>query len=339
MSMERWDIIIIGGGPAGLTAGLYAARGGMKTLLLEKITPGGQAATTERIENYPGFPQGIGGLELTERIREQSLRFGLKIKSEEVIEIQNLNQELRGNHESTRMETDRSQMSDVRRGQGFKAIKTKDKTYKSLAVIVASGAEAKKLGVPGEEELRGRGVSYCATCDGPLFRNQDIIVIGGGDRAVEEALFLTKFAKKVILIHRRDRLRATKILEERVLSNPKVEFIWQSVVTRILGDKRVEGVKVKNIKSREEKELKAKGIFILVGIKPETEFLKGVLEMDKDGYIITDENMKTSEEGIYACGDARKKLLRQVVTACGEGALAAFATQQYVEELKGTAYK
>lgn len=312
-----YDIVIIGGGPAGLTAGLYAARARMKTMLVEKMVMGGQAAITETIENFPGFPDGIAGAELTDRMAEQASRFGLEFIDEEVSGIK----------EKT-----------IETNQGFSVV-TGEKEYSTLAIIVATGAEPKKLEVRGEEEFKGRGVSYCATCDGPFFKDLDIIVVGGGDTAVEEALFLTKFGRKVSLVHRRDRLRATKILQERALANPKIEFVWDSVVTAILGQESVEGVTVKNVKMDVEKEIPARGVFVFVGIEPNTQFLHGLVEADGSGYIVTDENMQTSKEGVFACGDARKKLLRQVVTACGEGATAAFAAQHYVEELKGTAYK
>lgn len=308
--MKDYDIIIIGGGPAGLTAGIYASRARMRTLLIERLAPGGQAALTEIIENYPGFPEGVPGLELMKKMREQAIKTGLEIVPGEVTEIE----------------------------AEKKLVKTKDRKYKALAIIIASGAHPQKLGVPREDRLLGKGVSYCVTCDGPLFKDRDVVVVGGGDSAVEEALFLTKFAKKVILIHRRERLRAAKILQERALANKKIEFIWDSAVTEILGEEGVDGVRVKNKKTKEEKEIPCQGVFISIGIIPATEFLKGLTNIDERGYLLTDEDMKTSQEGIYACGDCRKKLLRQIITACGEGALAAFAATKYVEELKGMAY-
>ncbi|MCD5390533.1 thioredoxin-disulfide reductase [candidate division NPL-UPA2 bacterium] len=317
-----YDIIIIGGGVAGLTAGIYAGRAGMRTLLIEKISPGGQAATAGLIENYPGFPEPISGMELTDRMSRQAEKFGMEKVEGEVIGLK-----LRETEE---------EVSSVNAGR--KLVRTQNREYETLTVIVATGAEPKKLGVPGEEEFRGKGVSYCATCDGPLFRAQEIVMVGGGDTAVEEALFLTKFAKKVILVHRRDRLRATKLLQERALSNEKMELIWNCVVTEILGEDKVKGVRVKNRRSGEEKDISIQGVFISVGIKPGTAFLHSLVDMDEEGYIITDEKMKTSADGIYAGGDCRKKLLRQIVTACGEGATAAVAAQHYVEELKGTAY-
>jgi len=316
--VSEYDIIIIGGGPAGLTAGLYTSRSGLKTLLLEKVAPGGQAALAWTIENYPGFPEGINGPELTERIEKQAEKYGLEIKSGEVAKVKVSSKDERS------------------KGMLEKVIKTEEgEEYKTVALIVATGTRPRKLGVPGEERLIGRGVSYCATCDGPLFKNRKVVVVGGGDAAVEEALFLSKFAEKTTLIHRRDELRATKIVQERAVSNPKLEFLWKSTVTEILGETEVEGVKVRNIETGKDLTLEAKGVFIYIGTIPNTGFLKGIIEMDNKGFIITDENMETSVKGIYACGDVRKKLLKQVVTACGEGATAGFAAGQYVGKWKG----
>jgi len=309
-----YDTIIVGGGPAGLTAGIYLSRARMNTLLIEKALPGGQAILTEIIENYPGFPHGIAGPELMQKMEEQAVRFGLKIEYGEVEEV--------------KIKEDK-----------VKIIKINNQEYRTLTIILASGAEASKLGVPGEEELKGRGVSYCATCDAPFFKDQKIAVIGGGDTAIEEALYLTKFAQEVTIIHRRDRLRATKILQERVFSNKKINFAWDSVVTKILGKEKVEGVLIQNKKTGEEKEIFCQGVFVFVGNIPNSKFSNKIIKLDQKGYIFTDDNMMTSQEGIYACGDVRKKLLRQVITACGEGATAAFAAQKYIEELKGVSYK
>ena len=312
-----YDAIIIGGGPAGLTAGIYLSRARMNTLLIEKTLPGGQAILTEIIENYPGFPHGIAGPELMQKMEEQAVRFGLKIEYGEVAEVK------------------------IKEGKEdkVKIVKINNQEYKTLTIVLASGAEAQKLGVPGEEELRGRGVSYCATCDAPFFKGQKIVVVGGGDTAIEEALYLTKFVREATIIHRRDRLRATKILQERVFSNKKINFAWDSVVTKILGNEKVEGVLVQNKKTSEEKEISCQGVFVFVGNIPNSKILNKLIKLDKKGYISTDDNMMSSQKGIYACGDVRKKILRQVVTACGEGATAAFAAQKYIEELKGVSYK
>ena len=306
------DVIIIGAGPAGLTAGMYAGRANLSTLILGDIY-GSQLAKTSLIENYPGFEEGISGMDLITKMIEQAKIYGVKNNTSIVKEIS-------------------------KKDDGFQ-VKTDDDTYLGLSIIIASGAHHTELGVFGEEKLAHKGVSYCATCDGPLFRDKDVVVVGGGDSAVKEALFLTKFARKVSLVHRRDRLRATKILQKRASSNEKMGFICESIVTEILGDDSVNGVKIKNVKTQKEKDLACQGVFIFVGIEPATKFLKGLLDTDESGYIITDDDMVTSVDGIYACGDARKKLFRQVVTACGEGATAAFSAQQYVEELKGIAYK
>lgn len=312
-----YDAIIIGGGPAGLTAGIYLSRAGMETLLIEKAMIGGQAVLTETIENYPGFPEGIGGLELVQKMEEQANRFGLKIEYGEVVEIRMME----------------------RKGNNLKIIKTNNQEFNALAIILTSGAEASKLGIPGEEELTGRGVSYCATCDAPFFRDKKIVVIGGGDTAIEEALYLTKFVREVTIIHRRDRLRATKILQERALDNDKINFVWDSTVTKVIGQEKVNGVLIQNKKTDEEKEIPCQGVFIFVGNIPNSKFIKELVKLDQRGYILTDDNMMTSQKGIFACGDVRKKILRQVVTACGEGATAAFAAQKYIEELKGVSYK
>ena len=309
-----YDTIIIGGGPAGLTAGIYLSRARMDTLLIEKAIPGGQAVLTEIIENYPGFPEGISGPQLMQKMEEQAVRFGLKIEYGEAAEV--------------KIKEDK-----------VKIIKINNQEYKTLTIILASGAEASKLGVPGEEELRGRGVSYCATCDAPFFKDQKIVVVGGGDTAIEEALYLTKFVREVTIIHRRDRLRATKILQERVFANKKINLAWDSVVTKVLGKEKVEGILIQNKKTGEEKEVPCQGVFVFVGNVPNSKFLNELIKLDQKGYILTDDNMMTSQEGIYACGDVRKKILRQVVTACGEGATAAFAAQKYIEELKGVSYK
>lgn len=302
------DLIIIGAGPAGLTAGLYAARYRLKTLILEKLNPGGQILLSPSIENFPGFPGGISTQELTDRFKKQIDELGAKIGMEEVSGI-SVNPQLKTSAYN---------------------VNTKDNSYPARAVIIATGAQPKRLGVEGETRLTGRGVSYCGTCDGPLFRNKEIVVIGGGDRAFEEALFLAGYAKKVTLIHRRQAFRASKILEEKARDNPKINFLLESVVEEISGKDKVEAVKVKNVKTGAENLLHCQGVFVFVGINPNTPFLSNFLSRDEQGFIITDEELKTSKEGIFACGDCRKKSLYQVVTACADGAIAAASAQRYL---------
>lgn len=309
---EIYDLVIIGAGPAGLTAGLYAARARMKTLILERGVPGGQVLLTHRIENFPGFKDGVSSFELIKNMDEQARKYGTEIVNSEVLRIK-----------------------EIKEKNKIFEIETTDKIFLTYSLIVATGAEAKKMGVIGEEEFIGKGVSYCATCDAPFYKDKEVIVVGGGDAAVEEALVLTNFARKVYLIHRRSVLRATKILQERVLNNPKIKFVGNCVVEEIKGVDKVEEVKILNLKDKSSLSLKVDGIFIFVGHKPSTEFLKGFLSLDKDGFIITDDEMKTEKEGVFASGDVRRKILRQIITACGEGATAAFSAQRYVEELKG----
>jgi len=303
---KTYEVIIIGGGPAGMTAGLYTTRSRLRTLLIETGLLGGQITTTELIENYPGFPEGINGSELSLLMEQQVKRFGLEIINQEVLEV--------------RLEEDR------------KVVRTHVSDYYSETVIISSGTEYRKLGIPGEDTFIGKGVSFCATCDGAFFKDSRIVVVGGGDSALTEALFLTKFAKEVTIIHRRDALRATKIYQERAQAHPKINFLWNSVVQEIKGDKEVRSVLVKNVKTNKVKEFETAGVFLFVGISPKTQFIKGLVEMDEGGYIITNENCETSVKGIFAAGDCRKKLLRQIATAVGDGATAAFALEKYLEE-------
>ena len=300
-----YDVIIIGGGPAGLTAGIYTSRARLKTLLIESYSVACQAVTTDHIENYPGFPEGVNGFELIEKFKKQAEKFGTEFIIDEV--------------------------KDITESKPGWQVETDDKSYTSRAVIIASGARPKRLDISGEDKFRGKGVSYCATCDGALFKNKEVVVAGGGDTALEEAIFLTRFAKKVTVIHRRNALRGTKILQERAFSNKKIEFVWDAVISEILGEIKVSAVKVKNVKTSIEKDLLCDGVFIFVGYTPNTAFLKNLLPLDENGYVIADDNCLTLKPGIFACGDCRKKLLRQVVTACGEGATAAFACQHYLE--------
>lgn len=305
--MDTVDLIIIGGGPAGLSAGIYAARADLKTVLLERGMPGGMAASTEFIENYPGFPEGIGGPELAMAMDAQARRFGLNIMNTNV--------------------------ESIRRGQEHWLVETDDGIMAARTVILATGAQPSRLGVPGEGKFHGRGVSYCATCDGAFFRDKIVAVIGGGDAAVEEGLFLTKFAAKVYLVHRRDRLRATKILQQRALNNTKIEFCWNSVVDEILGQDTITGVQLKDVKTGERRLLDVEGVFVYVGLKPATGLVKDLVKLDQFGYVFTDENMMTSQPGLFSAGDVRSKSLRQVVTAVADGAIAAVAVEKYLESL------
>lgn len=304
--MQPYDLVIIGAGPAGLTAALYSARSKLKTLFIEKLMTGGQLSTYEELENYPGV-QHTTGPDVAMQMEEQAQKFGAEKNFAEVTAI-----ELDGN---------------------FRIIKTTEGDFIAKAVIVASGAKPRLLDCPGELELRGRGVSYCATCDGPLFEGSDVLVVGGGNSAVEEAYYLTKFAQSVTIIHRRDRLRATKIAQDRAFANPKLQFMWNSVVEKINGTDTVKTVEIRNIKTGEITALQANGVFIYVGTEANTSFVRGLLNLDENGYIITDENMCTNIPGIYAAGDIRAKLLRQVVTAVADGAIAAYHAEKYMEEI------
>jgi len=303
--MKEHDVIIIGGGPAGLTAGLYAARSRLDVLLLEKLMPGGQAVTTSLVENYPGFEEGISGPDLMIRMDQQARKFGLNVEI--------------------------AQVERVALDDGKKKIFADGKEYSVRALIVASGAQPRLLGVPGEKELKGKGVSYCATCDGAFFREKRVAVVGGGDSAVEEAVYLTKFAEKVFIIHRRDQLRAAKLVQERALQNDKVEVLWDSVVTRINGEQLVQSMNVKNVKTGQESQLDVTGVFMYVGVIPNSDFFDFPIDRDAGGFLITDQNMQTTVEGIYAAGDVRSKPFRQIVNATGEGAMAAFSAEKFLE--------
>ena len=303
-----YELVIIGGGPAGLTAGLYAARAGLNAVLIEKIVPGGQVIVTDWIENYPGFPEGLSGPDLVQKITEQVKRFDLNIESNEVVSV------------------DLSEPS--------KKITLNDRTITTHTIIIATGAFPKKLGVPGEDTFYGKGISSCATCDGPFFKDLIVAAVGGGDTAVQESLFLTKFAKKVYLIHRRDRLRAAAILQKRALSNEKIEIIWDSVLTDISGLTNVENITVQNVKTGGKIRLSVDGCFIWVGTIPNTKFLADSVKLDEHGFIVAGLNMETSVPGVFAVGDVRNTPLRQIATAVGDGAIAAISAENYIENVK-----
>ncbi len=309
MSNVDYDLVIIGGGPGGLTAGIYASRARLKVLLLEKELPGGQMAITDWVENYPGFPEGISGMDLAEKMKEQALKFDLEIATGDVASL--------------------DFSGDV------KKVVLTDREITSHTIIIASGASPRMLGV-GDEELKGKGISTCATCDAPFYRDKVVVAVGGGDTAVQESIFLTKFAKKVYLVHRRDELRATKILQERALENDKIEFVWDSVVTGFGADlfKGVEKVFVENVKSGEKQTIEADGCFIWIGIEPTTGFIGDSLELNEWGFIKADGNMETSVPGVFAVGDVRDTPLRQITTAVGDGSIAAIMAEHFLENLK-----
>ncbi|MEE9910767.1 MAG: thioredoxin-disulfide reductase [Deltaproteobacteria bacterium] len=310
-----YDIVIIGGGPAGYTAGIYAARATLKTLLIEGAGTVSQITMTDMIENYPGIPDGINGFELMQLFKKQALKFGLEILPQDVTAI--------GKNPAAPVVWE---------------VKAGNKIYKTLSIIAATGAMWRSLGVPGEAEFAGRGVSYCATCDGPFYRNRDVAVVGGGDTAIQEALFLTHFAKKVIVVHRRDRLRAAGMLQKRAFAEKKIEFILNATIAEITGSDFVTGVKVKDVSTGKISEIPVDGAFIFVGRLPYTEMFKGLVEMDRTGFIMTDEKLQTNAAGIFAAGDCRDKNFRQVVTAAGDGANAVHNAELYIEDLKGQTY-
>lgn len=299
-----YDLVIIGGGPGGLTAAIYARRALLKTLLLEKGALGGQIAKSDIIENYPGFPS-ISGAELMEKFEEHAKSFELEVKIAEVLSIEN--------------------------DGDAKLLKTSEGDISTKAVIVATGASPSKLGVPGELEFIGKGVSYCATCDGPFFRGLEVLVVGGGDTAVKEAVYLSKLVKKVYLVHRRDKLRAEKILQEKAKKTENIEILWSHVLEEIKGEQLVTSSVVKDLKTGETRELATEGVFVFVGINPTTNFVDA--EKDDRDFIITNQNMETSIEGIYAIGDCRNTPLLQVSTAVGDGAIAAFKAEEYIENI------
>ncbi|GJQ23538.1 MAG: thioredoxin-disulfide reductase [Planctomycetia bacterium] len=302
-----YDVIIVGGGPSALAAAVYTCRALLKTVIFEKQVVGGQLVGTDLIENYPGFPEVISGVDLIQRMEAQAKRFGAEIRYEEVMKVQVEN--------------------------GLKIVTTDTDTYGSHAVILAAGAEPKKLGVPGEKEFYGRGVSYCATCDGAFFKGKDVIVVGGGDSAITEALFLTKFANTVQIIHRRNEFRATKIYLDEALTNPKIKIVFNTIVESIHGQDKVDGIVVQNVITKEKREMTCQGIFIFIGSVPNTGFLGTLLCEDVGCHIETNMHMETSIEGLYAVGDIRKNSYRQIATAVGEGVTAAIAAEHKLSEL------
>ena len=306
--MEKpYQLIIVGGGPAGLSAGIYAARSKLHTLLIEKAGLGGQILNAEIVENYPGFPQGISGAELGSLMAQQAEKQGLPTA---IAEVQGL------------------------RIQGKeKIVDTSEGQYRAQAVIIAGGCEHSKLGVYGEEAFLGRGVSYCAMCDGAFFRDEVVAVVGGGNVALNEALFLTRFSSKVIVIHRRDQLRATKILQDRAFNQPKIEFIWDTVVDSIAGDKQVKELRLRSVKTGEKSSLTVSGVFVAVGLRPNTSYLKGLLALDEGGFISVNGQMETEVPGLFAAGDIRAGSIRQVVSAAGDGATAAIAAERFLSSV------
>lgn len=302
-----YDVVVIGAGPGGMTAALYASRSNLSTLIIERGVPGGQLINTAEVENYSGF-KSIKGPELANNMYEGATRFGAEYTFGDIREIID--------------------------GKEYKEVITANKKFKARSVVIATGAEHRKLGIPGEDKLNGRGVSYCAVCDGAFFRDRPLVVVGGGDSAVEEGTYLTQFASEVTIIHRRDELRAQKILQDRAFSNDKVNFIWDTVVEEIEGDMNVKSLKLRNVKTGEESEFSADGVFVYVGLLPNTDAFKNLGITDEEGWIKTDANMETSTPGIFAVGDVRDTVLRQVATAVGDGSIAGDAAYKYVESLK-----
>ncbi len=300
-----YDMIILGAGSAGLTAAIYAGRAGLDVLVVENMIPGGEITSTEQMDNYPGFPEGIGGMEFGQLLERHARRFGAELLS--------------------------STIEGVELREEPKSVRTSSGMYFGRSVIVATGTSPSLLDVPGENELSGRGISFCATCDGPFFKHKRVAVIGGGDSAVEEALYLTRFAEKVFLIHRRDKLRAVQVLQDKIIKHPQVEILWDSVVSEFIGEDRLEKIIVKNVKDGSISEIPVDGTFLYVGRIPKAGFIEGV-EKDSQGYIITNEEMETGIPGVYAAGDIRRKFLRQVITAAADGAIAASVALKYLEE-------
>ena len=302
-----YDLIVLGGGPAGLTAAIYGSRSRMSVLVIEEMLSGGQIATTEKVENYPGFPGGIGGFELGQLLEEQARNFGTQMALATV--------------------------EGVSLAGEVKEVHTTEGTFRGKTLLIATGTRSRPLDVPGEKELKGRGVSYCVTCDGSFFQDREVMIVGGGDSALEEALVMTKFASKVYVVHRRGELRAIGILQDRVLDNPKIELVLNAVVKKINGKTQVESVTVYDKVQDKTWDIAAEGIFLYVGLLPNSEFLAGQLQQNEHGYLVTTDAMETSVPGVYAAGDLREKGLRQVVTAVADGAIAAISAAKYLDEL------
>ena len=305
---NHYDVIIIGSGPAGYTAGIYTSRANLSTLIISGTLPGGQLMTTSEVENYPGFPNGIFGPELMMNMRQQAERFGSVVVDDEALKV------------------------DFKK-RPF-TITTHAETYTAEATLICTGASPRKLGIPAEQQFSGRGVSYCATCDGPFFKGENIVVVGGGDTAMEEATFLTKFGKSVMVVHRRDYLRASKILQQKALENPKIEFIWNNIVADIKGNNKISTVLVKDINTGKERIIETGGLFVAIGHEPNTAIFKGELELDDKGYIVLKQHTKTSVEGVFAAGDVHDHRYRQAVTAAGFGCMAAIDVEKWLSERK-----
>jgi thioredoxin reductase (NADPH) len=310
MSVE--NVIVIGSGPAGLTAALYTARANLDPLIFTGNEVGGQVSISAEVENYPGFPEGLTGPEMVERFQKQAARFGARVEYAEVTEVD----------------------FDI---HPFR-VKSYDNEYEAKAIVIATGASARKLGVPGEAELTGRGVSYCATCDGFFFRDKDITVVGGGDSALEEGVFLTKFARRVHIIHRRDQLRAGQTLQDRARRNEKIDFVWNTVVTEITGNGAVESIQLENVDTGDVSTLETDGVFIYIGHYPNSQLFKGKLKMDEHGYIIADQRTRSSVPGVFAAGEIADPIFRQVITSAGEGCKAALEVEKYLAELEDRVY-
>ncbi len=307
MSDHTYELIIIGGGPAGLAAGLYAARDELDCLLFERGAIGGQVILSNEIANYPGFLDLHSGLDLAKRLSDHALHFGLRVQSQAV--------------------------DSITSSGGIISVGAAEARHNAKSVIIATGSSYRKLGIPGEDRLQGSGVSYCGSCDGPFFRDKSVVVIGGGDASVEEAIFLSRFASEVKLVHRRDKLRAGPALQKLALENKKIKFIWNSIPREIRGDKMVEGVLIENVRDGRKEEVRCGGVFILVGTKPNSDFLRGFVKLDDNGYVITDINMRTSVGGVFAAGDVRKDSVRQIASSVGDGVTALIQAERYIGTL------